>query len=89
MNLGVSNGYTIAERNYQKTYSRIHSTERIRESEAIEEPRRHEHAFLIGAGAKYHKFSIEFRYENGNGMAMSSNLNSITKRYYVLGGYRF
>jgi len=50
--------------------------------------RRHEQSLLAGLGATVGRFSLEGRYERGNGMSNSSNYNSITDRYYVLLGYR-
>jgi hypothetical protein len=89
LNAGVSFGYVIYENNYFKrenvSYDEIH----IYENDAIQTLRKYELAINAGIGIKYKKFSLEFRYERGDGMSNAMNLDSLTDRLYSLLGFRF
>lgn len=50
--------------------------------------RRYEQALVGGIGAGYNKTTLEFRFELGNGMSEVPALQGVTRRYYLLAGYR-
>jgi hypothetical protein len=89
LNGGISHGTSISETNYKKKESKFYSTDSVIEELALDDTRKHERGFILGTGVKYGKFSLEIRYEKGNGISEYSALNSLTKRYYFLLGYRF
>jgi len=89
INAGMSNGYALKEINQVHSDRKFYSSETSEDDEALNSTRRYEQGLLAGLGAKYHKYSFEFRYERGNGMSVMLNLNSITNRYLFLFGYRF
>ena len=89
LNGGISNGFSVSETNYRKEESKFYTTDRVVEELALSETRKYEQGFVFGTGIKYNRFSLELRYERGNGMSKYSALNSSTKRYYLLLGYRF
>ena len=86
---GISSGLSLSETNYKKETSKFFSTISVVEGMAVENSRKYEQFLVLGTGLKYDKFSIEMRYEKGNGMSKYINLNSSTNRYYLLFGYRF
>lgn len=88
-NAGIANGFAIAETNYKESTLTVSSTETVTEGVAMDETSKYEQSFLLGTGARYNKFSFEFRYENGNGMSAYKNLNSSARRFYFLFGFRF
>lgn len=89
LNGGISNGFFISETNYKKIESKFYLSERVVEGLALNDTRKYEKGYILGTGVKYGKFSLEMRYEKGNGMSKYVALNSLTKRYYFLLGYRF
>lgn len=89
INGGISNGYAISETNYRIEDFKYYSIERIEEREALESAKKFERGFVLGTGLQYKKFSLDLRYEAGNGMSRYIALDSFTKRYYLLVGYRF
>lgn len=89
VNGGMSNGYSISETNYKKRVSKFYTTERVVEQSALNDARKYEQGLIIGTGVKYNSFSIEIRYEKGNGMSNYTQLKSSTTRYFFLLGYRF
>ena len=89
LNGGISNGFSISETNYKKKESKFYTTDRVVEELAINDTRKYEQGFILGTGLKFDKFSLEIRYEKGNGMSEYTALHSSTKRYYFLLGYRF
>lgn len=89
LNVGISNGFAISETNYKMVKSKFYETEEISEGLALEDTRKYEQSYIVGSGAQYKNFSIDFRYEKGNGMSKYSALNSRTNRYYCLVGFRF
>ena len=89
INGGISNGFAISEKNYKKIESKFYSTEKVVEESALNETRKYEQGFILGTGIKFKNYSFEIRAENGNGMSVYNALNSKTKRYYFLLGYRF
>jgi len=88
-NLGISNGIVINEKNYRKVETKFYTTERVYEGVAIEDTRKHEQGYFAGIGTKYNNFSLELRYERGNGMTKQVSINASTERYCCLIGYKF
>ena len=51
--------------------------------------RKHEQSYVLGAGVMYKNWSIDARYERGNGMSEAVAYSSQVTRLYCLLGYRF
>ncbi len=88
LNSGISNGYAITVKNYKKTVS-LFGPQTVEEANAINGPRKWELGFLAGLGVKFHRFSLEGRYELTNGIADQVVLKSSVNRVYILLGFRF
>jgi len=89
LNGGISNGLSVKETNYKRKESRVYSTDRIVEELAVEYTRKHEQGFTFGTGVKYNRFSLEIRFDRGNGMSNYASLKSVTKKYCLILGCRF
>ncbi len=89
INGGISNGYAFDVTNCQNKEVKFYTTDRTEEGIAIESIRKYEQGYLLGAGIKYGKVALQFRYEYGNGMSEYISLNSKTKRYFGLLSYSF
>ncbi len=89
VNGGMSNGFSFNETNDKKIETNFYSVEKTTEEPAMIETRKHEQAYVLGAGLTYKRLSFECRYEKGNGMTNYQFLSSSTKKYYFLIGYRF
>jgi len=88
LNAGISNGFVISETNYQKTVETFSGMERPSEGLAFI-TRKYEQGFILGAGMKFNKFSVEVRAEKGNGASKNVNIASKSNSYYFLLGYKF
>lgn len=86
---GISNGLVISETNSQKHITNSSGVERVRETEAVNDIRKHEQGLLCGLGCQYKSFSLEGRYMRGNGMDWGIAMQSITSRWFLLMAYRF
>ncbi len=89
-NAGLTGGYVINEINLLKEEKvtsgvKTYSPERA----ALNETRAYEGGYAFGLGAKYKNFSLETRFEKGNGMQNTSTIKSSTSKYYFLLGYKF
>jgi hypothetical protein len=84
-NAGVSNGYIISETNHVRRVNTFYSTVRPSEGKALYTTHKYEPGYNFGMGTRFRNYSIEFRFENANGVS----LNSSTRRYYFIVGYRF
>lgn len=90
VNLGLSNGYGFNETNYlYQESTTFHTTVRTEEGKALNETRKFEYGYVFGMGAKYKRYSLEYRYELGNGMSAYSFLDAKTKKSFFLLGYSF
>lgn len=89
INAGISNGFAIKEQNYKKQEINFFGNERVVKEKGLDRSRKYEQSYLIGTGLKYNKFSLEVRYEGGNGFSDFVNLSSPTKRINILLGYLF
>ena len=88
-NIGLSNGLVIAEKNYLKKETMLSGSLNIKEDKAIEEIRKYEQGYIFGLGTIYKNYSLELRYERGNGMSIYPSLNSVIRKLYFLLGYQF
>lgn len=89
INAGMSNGIAVSETNVSRAESKFFDIQNVIEAPALEDTRKYEQGFIVGLGTKFKKYSLDIRYEIGNGMSQLTSLNSSTKRYYFLFGYRF
>ncbi len=89
LNGGISAGYAISGSAYRKIDSRVYTSEYQTEEDALPGIRKLEESVLVGAGVRFGKFSLELRYNLGNGMSTSTEIHSLTNRYNLLAGYRF
>lgn len=88
-NIGISNGIAVRSVNTRQKTSLSSSAPIGDKSPAIVLPRVHEQGFLFGLGLKFNRFSVEGRYQLGNGMSSAYGIATRTKRINVLGGFRF
>ncbi len=88
-NVGMSNGFAINEVNYRRREEKIFSTERSKTFKAIDDTRRYEQGLVFGLGSRFKRYSLEARYERGNGMSEYTTLKSLTRRFYFLAGFTF
>ncbi|MEH0155621.1 hypothetical protein V6R21_15850 [Limibacter armeniacum] len=88
INIGVSNGFAVQVENSMSVYSKFYNTEDTETEKAVEDFRKYEQGLLAGIGVKYQKFSIDLRFENGNGFSEYKLLETKLNRYQLLLGYR-
>lgn len=89
VNAGLSNGLSIGDTNYKKEEVKFFSSERIEEGKVIDDMRKYEQGYIFGLGAGIKNFTLDIRFEYGNGFSDYTSLSARTKRYYFLLGYRF
>lgn len=89
INGGMSNGISIAHKNYIKREVKYYSTEYTEEGKAIESTDSYEMGLIYGLGTSYKKWAIEMRREHGDGMSSLAALKSKTTKYLFLVSYRF
>lgn len=90
INVGLANGLVVSETNSRRKETYFFADQgSITEDKAVAFVRKHEEALLLGVGGIVKKYSLEIRYEAGNGMSGSNNLKSPVKRIHFLLGYRF
>jgi hypothetical protein len=89
VNAGVTNGLAIGGTNEMTKEIKFYDMERTEGGKALNKLRYYELGFVCGLGIRYKKFSLEPRFEIGNGFSAEDNLTVITNRYYFLLGYRF
>lgn len=88
-NGGISNGFVLNSVNESKQVFLTEIPLPDREEPAIEEPREYEQGFVMGTGVRRGPFSLEYRFERGNGMSDFVSLKSVTYRHFLLLGYTF
>jgi len=88
-NAGISIGKAICVTNALTVVSKFYDTERVKELDAFNDLRTFELGYVLGLGVEFHHFSAELKYEAGNGMINSININTPTIRNYFLLGYTF
>jgi hypothetical protein len=89
VNAGVSNGLAMLGTNVMTQEIKFYDMERTEGGKALDSFRYYELGFVAGLGIRYKKFSLEPRFEIGNGFSADDDLSVITNRYYCLLGYRF
>ncbi|SEI43498.1 hypothetical protein SAMN04487995_0702 [Dyadobacter koreensis] len=90
INLGVSNGLIVSESNTARVETTFFSDKgRVTTGQALGSVRKYEQGLLGGVGAAMRKYSLEVRYERGNGMSAYQGLNSLAQRFYILLAYQF
>ncbi|MCB0495054.1 MAG: PorT family protein [Cyclobacteriaceae bacterium] len=90
LNVGISNGIAISSYNHRKQLKKIYSMDYTKESEAFASEN-YEMGILGGIGAQSKRWTLDVRYELGSGISQGnySQVDSSTRRIYVLIGYRF
>lgn len=88
VNGGISYGRVLSENNRKIETSYVYSQVLNNDTKAISFVRKYERGYVLGAGANYRRFSLEGRFEKGDGMSNVVLLSSSTNRYYMLLGYR-
>lgn len=89
LNGGISNGFLVKERNYEKIESKFFFVDKTTEGKAFDEVNKYENEWIFGTGLRYNNVSFEARYEFANGMSEIPIMSSKIKRTYLLIGYRF
>jgi hypothetical protein len=89
VNAGISNGMVLGGVNQKTQETKFYNTETTKIEEALSFTRNHEQGLLFGLGMKFKKYSLETRYELGNGMSNYTQLSSMTNRLYFYLGYSF
>jgi hypothetical protein len=89
LNGGISNGFIIKEINYKNVVTKFYSSETNVEGVALEGTRKYELGFIFGTGLKTGRYSLEARYETGNGMSDYFTIKGRTQRIFLLLGFRF
>lgn len=87
-NGGLSRGAAISSTNSKREEWTFYSSNGVDEEVAVGGARNNERGYILGTGLKFNQFSVEARYEKGNGMSSYVGLESITRRYFILIGYR-
>ncbi|MFC2123797.1 hypothetical protein ACFLU5_03210 [Bacteroidota bacterium] len=88
LNGGISIGYAMSITNYSKEIRQRTTSRTVIEGEAVHDPHIFELGLLAGLGGEYKRFSLELRYENGNGMISIYDLRAHSTTYYALFAYR-
>jgi hypothetical protein len=89
LGVGISNGFAISSTNYERVESTFYGTHTIVESKAIKSNRNYEQGLVFDLGTNFNIFTIQFRFEKGNGMSNEGSLNSTTTKYSLLFGFKF
>ncbi len=84
-NLGAFAGIFNEKINRQTTKTKYYGPEQVNEGYALIVSKRNEWGTVFGVGARYGRFSLEYRRERGGGISPVSN----SKTQYVLLGFRF
>ncbi|MEN8249592.1 MAG: hypothetical protein ABFS32_11715 [Bacteroidota bacterium] len=87
LNIGISNGIMIVEKN-NKVSKKLIGFSTVTEERALEDIRKHEQGWILGYGVQYSNFSIETRFESGNGISPYINISTKSKRLYLLLSYK-
>ncbi len=88
VNAGISNGIAFGVVNRRINTRKLYRPEEITEHEGVTDARRYEQGLVLGAGVEINKFSLQARYEKGNGMSNYLQLGSHTTQISFLLGYR-
>ncbi len=88
-NIGITNGYAIKILNTQIVETTTAYNYRSYTIPAISDFRKYEQGAIGGVGVFYKHFSLEGRFEVGNGMSTTAYLYSTIKSYYLLLAFKF
>jgi hypothetical protein len=88
-NGGISNGIAVSQINKERVEEITSSASIVHQTKLIRDTRRYETGWILGAGARFNKTSLEFRTVLSNGMAANVDLNSLVTRYSLLLSYQF
>jgi hypothetical protein len=88
-NAGPSLGLGSVSVNQITQYITLYGIERKRTDYALDLTKGNEFGFVAGIGARLWHFSLETRYEWGNGFSSEPNLTARTNKICFLLGYRF
>lgn len=88
INAGITNGFAVAEKNFLEKKIKQFSDERVEQGLAIEDVRKYEQGYAFGVGSKFQRFSLEARFERGNGMSKYTRVKTATTRLHLFVGYR-
>jgi uncharacterized membrane protein len=89
INGGISDGIVLSSTNYKRTESHVYSIVDVDERAALAKTRNWEKGYVAGMGTSFGRYSLEFRYEHGDGMSGFMLLNSPVTRFYLLARYKF
>ena len=89
LNAGIANGFAMKKSGTRRSESLNGNPTNDFEDQAIPEIRTHEQSYLLGVGIKWKNWSVEGRFENGNGVSPFNGLKSIARRYFIFIGYEF
>ena len=87
-NVGFSNGFVRKAKNETEKTVTLYNLERIQYGNVVPIIRNYEFGALLGLGYGIKRYSIELRYEIGNGFSNVRSLKTTTNRLYVLGSYK-
>lgn len=87
---GMSNGVAIKDENYIYVIKQTPFQMNESNDPALEENERrtYEQGYILGLEARIKLFSLDLRFEKGNGMSDVTTLKSSSTRFYVMLGYR-
>ena len=86
--IGFSNGFAISELNEMDREITLFNNTRLVEEEAVLNARKYEQGLLFGFGIRRDRYSMELRFERGNGVASGSALSSDANRTFFIASYR-
>ncbi len=89
INSGISYGVTITKRNYRRSEIKFYTSERVEEGSAVGDIGGLNFGFVAGLGAKYKKFSFEWRYEHSSNFIASQDQKATPNFYFFMFGYQF
>jgi hypothetical protein len=89
VNAGMSNGFVLIETNNDVVEDRYNNKTTFITQKVLDDTRKYEQGYLVGFGAIYKKYSVEFRVESASGMSPYIHLAEQARRYNLLFSYRF
>jgi hypothetical protein len=89
INAGLTTGFGKVKDNYWEKFAKNYAIENRQTGEAIKEVDSFEMGLNAGLGAEYGHFSLNTRWESGDGMSHIMTFKSNTRRFYFLLGYSF
>jgi hypothetical protein len=88
-NFGITNSFAISQTNKNSVEKKFFASETKENGKALDDTRKIESGWNIGAGASFKKYIVQFRFESTNGMSSYQVLNSRLHKSYILLGYQF